>query len=84
MTERLYKKYGTDHGIIITDVKRFSNADNQGLRPGYVITEVDNKEIDSVKDFEDIVDSKKGKAILLKVRVDKKNSFFVGLEIPEE
>ncbi len=84
MTERQYKKYGTDHGIIITDVKRFSNADNQGLRPGYVITEVDNKEIDSVKDFEDIVDSKKGKAILLKVRVDKKNSFFVGLEIPEE
>ncbi len=84
MTERQYKKYGTDHGIIITDVKRHSNADNQGLRPGYVITEVDNKEIDSVKDFEDIVDSKKGKAILLKVRVDKKNSFFVGLEIPEE
>ncbi len=84
MTERQYKKYGTDHGIIITDVKRFSNADNQGLRPGYVITEVDNEEIDSVQDFEDIVDSKKGKAILLKVRVDKKNSFFVGLEIPEE
>ena len=40
------------------------------------------KNIDSVEDFEDIVESKKGDAILLKVQDQDGNTSFVGLEIP--
>ncbi len=83
MTDRQLKKFDIDHGVIISDVKRFSQAENQRLRPGYVITEADNQPVDSAKDFEEKINEKKGKAILLKVLVDKDNKFFVGLEIPE-
>ncbi len=83
MNETIAKKYKVDNGIIIKDVEKFSKAANQRLYPGAVITEVDKKEIESVEDFEKIVKSKKGKAMLLKIKHENGNSSFVGLEIPE-
>ncbi|MEE9429863.1 MAG: Do family serine endopeptidase [Melioribacteraceae bacterium] len=83
MNEVTAKKYNIKNGIIVKDVERFSKAANQRLYPGAVITEVDKKKINSVKEFEKIVKRKKGKALLLKVKHENGNTNFVGLEIPE-
>lgn len=77
------KTYKVDHGILITDVKLLSRADNQEIRKGYVITQVDKKNIDDVSDFDKIVKGKKGSAVLLKLVDGSGTPFFRGLEIPE-
>ncbi len=76
-------KYNIDSGILISQVKRFSKAENQRLFSGLVITEFDRKIIESVSDFEDAIDNKKGKAALLKVVDGNGISRYVGIEIPE-
>lgn len=82
ITDDLAKKYKIENGIFVKDVKRFSKAANQRLFPGLVIVEVDKKDIDSVDDFEDIIKSKEGDAVLLKVQDKDGNTSFIGLEIP--
>ena len=70
-------------GVLITDVKPFSRAEDQRLFAGLVIVEADKEEIEDVDDFKNIIDTKKGSAVLIKV-VDKDgNNRFVGIEIPE-
>jgi len=70
-------------GVLITDVKPFSKAEDQRLFAGLVITEANKEKVDNVDDFRNIVNEKKGSALLLKV-VDKDgNNRFVGIEIPE-
>ena len=75
--------YKVDHGIIITDVKQYSEAQNKGLMPNIVITEADSKPVDNVKEFQKVIEDKKGAAVLLRVRDSKGTSMFVGLDIPE-
>jgi serine protease Do len=83
MTSSQLSAYDVEYGVLITDVKRYSKAYDQGLGRGLVITELDRKPINDVMEFEDIVESKKGNAVLLKV-IDKQGTTrFVGLEIPE-
>ena len=78
------QQYNVDNGILITDVKTLSNAYDQNLSPNLVITEVNGKKIDSVQEFDNIINEKKGKAVLLKVVDNKGVSRLVGLEIPNE
>lgn len=82
--ESALEKYKVNNGILIKDVEDFSKAADQRLFPGLVITEVDRKPIESVSDFEDIINSKKGNAVLLKVNDKDGNTRFVGLEIPDD
>jgi Do/DeqQ family serine protease len=84
LSDNLAKKYKVENGIYVKDVKRFSKAANQRLFEGLIIVEVDKKAIDSVDDFENIVDAKSGSAVLLKVQDQNGNTSFVGLEIPED
>jgi len=84
LSENLSKKYKIDEGIFVKDVKKYSKAANQRLFPGLAIVEVDKKAISSVEDFEEIINSKNGDAVLLKVQDQEGNTSFVGLEIPEE
>lgn len=70
-------------GILITKVENFSKAAEQKLGSGLIIVEADKKKINDVSAFEKIIDSKKGKAVLLKVQDKDGNSKFIGLEIPE-
>ena len=83
LSENLTKKYKVQNGILIKEVKRFSKAANQRLFEGLIIVEVDKQPISSVSDFDDIIDSKNGSAILLKVQDQNGNTSFVGLEIPD-
>jgi serine protease Do len=83
MTSSQLSNYNVEHGVLITDVKRYSKAYDQGLGRGLVITELDRKPVNDVMEFEDIIESKKGSAVLLKV-IDKQGTTrFVGLEIPK-
>ena len=82
LSDKNKSDYDIKNGILITKVTPFSNAADQGLFHGLVITEVDRKEVKDVAQFKKLVESKKGNAILLKVQDNKGNSRFVGLEIP--
>lgn len=77
------KEYKSSNGIVISKVKRFSKAENQRLFAGLIITEVNRKGIESVSDFKDILEDKKGEAVLLKVVDSAGTSRYVGIEIPE-
>lgn len=83
MTDDEKEAYKVNNGVLITDVKTMSKADDQNMSKGWVITEVDKKKIDSVDEFDEIIKSKKGKAILLKMVDREGTSRLVGLEIPE-
>jgi Do/DeqQ family serine protease len=83
LSERDMKDFGVDNGVLITEVKPFSKAEDQKLFAGLVILEADKKEINDVSDLTDIIDSKRGDAVLLNVVDSKGNRRFVGLEIPE-
>ncbi len=77
------KEYKVENGIMISDVKQFSKSFNQGLREGIVITSVDRKPIENVKEFQSIIDKKKGQAVLLKIVDREGNSRILGLDIPK-
>ena len=83
LSESVAKKFDVNEGIYVQEVKRFSKAANQALSKGLVIVEADKEIVNSVEEFEEIIDSKKGSAVLLKVKYPNGDTRFVGLEIPE-
>ena len=83
LSEKDRQTLNVDSGILITNVEDFGKAADQLLGSGLVIVEADKKKVNDVAGFEKIVDSKKGKAVLLKVQDKDGNSRYVGLEIPK-
>lgn len=83
LTQKEKDTYKVSNGIIITDVKSFSKADDQRLFKGLVIVEADRKPVSDVTEFSEIIENRKGNAVLLKVQDSDGNARFVGLEIPE-
>ncbi|MCF8267814.1 MAG: Do family serine endopeptidase [Ignavibacteriales bacterium] len=75
-------KFNVPAGIMVKSVKNFSSAYNQRIISGTVITEVDRKKINSVNDFEEAIERKRGEAILMKMVDSDGNTRFVGLDIP--
>ncbi len=83
LSEKDKSEFNINRGVVITEVKPFSKAEDQRLFSGLIITEADKENVNNVDDFKKIIDKKKGSALLLKV-VDKEgNNRFVGIEIPE-
>jgi len=88
MTPRLARKYGyrTQQGLLITQVRKYSEAQRRGLQAGDIILEVNRQEIDSVKDLEDVVEkAKSGEALILLIRRESSGEFqdfIVTLRIP--
>ncbi len=83
LSDNELEKFKVENGILITDVKPYSNAFDQGLSRGWLIVKADRKEIRSVSELKAAFDGKKGKAVLLEVSDGQGNSRFVGLEIPQ-
>lgn len=75
--------YKVENGVLITEVKPHSNASDQRISARLVIVEADNKKIKSVSDLKDIIEKKKGSAVLLRLQDGTGNSRFAGVEIPE-
>jgi serine protease Do len=74
--------YKISDGIIVNDVTEYGEAMSQGIGKDMVITEADRQPVKDVNQFKKIVASKKGSAVLVKVKDKKGNSRFIGLEIP--
>lgn len=83
MTEQEKTQFKIESGVMISNVKAFSRAADQGLSRGLVISKADRKNVNNVAELKKIFDDKKGSAVLLVVVDSQQNSRFVGLEIPQ-
>lgn len=82
MSSEEKESYKVNDGVFITEVKSLSEAYDQGLFQGLVITQADRKNVRSVDDFDEIIKNNKGKAVLLKVIDREGTARFVGIDIP--
>jgi len=64
-------------------VRAFSRSEDQRLFAGLVIVEADKTPVKDVEVLSDMIESKKGSALLIKVIDNQGNTRFIGLEIPE-
>jgi serine protease Do len=72
------------NGVLITEVKQYSPVFERGLVRGGVIFKADRKEIRSIKELKDILNSKKvGEAILLHIKY-KDNIRMIAIEVPKK
>ena len=92
LTPGIARRYGfqTEAGVVITEVRRYSVAEENGLAVGDIILEVNREEINTVKDFENILNElDPGDAVLMLVRRESRDrtgrseEFMVTLRIPE-
>ena len=73
-----------EKGVVISDVRPYTEAFNRLLRQNYVILEADRRPVSSPSEFKKIVDSHKpGDSLLLRVRVDEQTTTFVAMQIPK-
>jgi serine protease Do len=78
------KDRGVESGVMVTDVRHFSEAFNRSLVSGDIILDVDKKSVASPKEFKSIVDGHKGgDALLLRVKLQTNDIAFVALQIPK-
>lgn len=82
INEKDKKDLKIEYGIIITDSKRFGKAFQQGLGRGLIILEANQEKVDSVEEFDEIIEENRGKAILLRIQDPSGTSRLLGLEIP--
>ncbi|MGA9407981.1 MAG: Do family serine endopeptidase [Bacteroidota bacterium] len=82
---KVKKERKVDSDIIVSNVKRYSEADNRQIQEGDIIVEADRKEMSSVPEFEKLVKSKKpGDALMLRVKSSNGASRFIAVEIPKD
>jgi serine protease Do len=82
---KMKKERKVESDIMVSKVKRYSEADNRKIQEGDIIVEADRKEITSVPEFEKIVKSKKaGDALMLRVKGADGTSRFIAVQIPKD
>lgn len=75
--------YKNDHGVVVTDVASGSPAEDAGLHKNDLIKQVNQKDVNNVGEFENIVkDLKKGDVVALLVRRGQ-NTFYVAIQMNE-
>ena len=78
---RKYEIYDNVEGVVVTDIDRRSEAFTAGLRPGDVITRVGRRNVNSIKNFYELLDAEsRGNTVLLLVK-RKDVSRFLTLEM---
>ena len=79
------KSLDLDHGVIVTDVKQFSESFNRFIQRSDIIVEADRKPVRSTRDLKSIFDQRKpGESVLLRLeRNQNHQSAFVAVQIPE-
>ena len=83
LTKQDKADFKVSEGIKVDDLTMYGEAMNQGIPKGSIITEADKQPLKDVNQFKKLIASKKGSAILLKVKTKEGINRFVGLEIPE-
>jgi serine protease Do len=85
LTADLAQQFGYEDktGVIVARVMPGSEAAQKGIRPGYLIKEINRQEIESVDDFERAVEqSSRGNNVLLLVS-NGQSSLYVTLRLPQ-
>ncbi len=82
LTSKEKTDYDISNGVLITNVKPYSKAFNDGLAKDLVILKADKKPVNNVSELRKIIKEKKGSAVLLVVADKQGNTRFVGLNIP--
>jgi serine protease Do len=71
-----------ERGVLVTDVKPYSEAAKRGLRPNQVILDADRKPVSGTGDLRKVFDGKKaGESVLLRVRIDQETVSFVAVQL---
>ena len=89
MTSRLARRFGfqTEEGVLITDVRRLSEANKKGLRAGDIILEANRKKVTTEREFRNIVNKlDSGDTLMLQIRRERNGQaeeFIRTLRIPE-
>ncbi|HZY11036.1 MAG TPA: Do family serine endopeptidase [Bacteroidota bacterium] len=84
LTSKEKKESGVENGVLVTDVKQFSEAFNRGVQEGDVILEVDKKDVYSPKDVRSVIEKKKsGDAALLRVKKGNGSTVLIAVQAHE-
>jgi serine protease Do len=78
MTPALARRYGyrTGEGLLVTEVRNYSEADKAGLATGDIILEVNRKKVSTVREFEGILKrTPSGEDIIILVRRESEGQF---------
>ncbi len=74
MTPRLARRYGyrTQEGVLITEIRRYSEAERKGLQAGDIILEANRQEVRDTDDFDKIINKlKPGDGLILLIRRER-------------
>lgn len=81
LTAEQKKEYDVKNGVFISNVKRFTHAQERGLFANGVITKVDRKDLNSTEQLKKLLESKKqGETVMFQVKYKERNQI-VALEI---
>ncbi|MDI6765901.1 MAG: Do family serine endopeptidase [Bacteroidota bacterium] len=84
MTSEEKKKSAIENGVIVSEVKPYSEAFNNMIRANDVILEADKRELNSPKDLKEVIDKHKpGDAILFRIKKSDGIGFYA-VQIPSE
>lgn len=76
------KELDIDNGVVVKEVKNYSEAFNRGLRSGFVILEADKSKIENTEQLASILNKKsKGDVFVLKVITPNKDIRLIAIEI---
>ncbi len=79
------KSLDLEQGVVVTDVKPFSESENRFIQRSDIIVEADRKPVRSVNDLKRIFDQRRpGDAVLLRLRRSQnQQTAFVAVQIPK-
>ncbi len=82
ITNSTKRDYDIEYGVMVKEVKNYSEAFNRGLRAGFVILEADKNKIESIDQLSSIINKKdKGDVLVLKAITPNKDVRLIAIEI---
>jgi serine protease Do len=82
ITGNIKKEYDIENGVLVKEVKNYSEAFNRGLRAGLVILEADKSKIENTDQLASIINKKtKGDILVLKVVTQNKDIRLIAIEV---
>ena len=84
MTSAEEKSFGTDGGVIVSDVRQYSEAFNRQIGQNDAVVEVDRQEVKTARDLRKIIESKKaGDSVLFRMKRSDGSAYYAALQMQE-
>ncbi len=75
--------YEGQNGVLVVNVKRGSAAAKEGIRPGDLVVSVNRKPVESVSDFNDLMDELQPNKVVLFRMKRGRTSYFAAIRVPK-